>query len=245
MCYCHCRQSLSGTLTVDAPRVSAAAVWEVLTQVEAYPDYMSQVSSIYWPHGRGTPMQQGYSWRETRIFDRKCHVLHKTVTQLSEPSQEDMEKDASTANYSVSINVAMDVDTSPSYKQVVHTCSITIIPYREQVLAKGSDSRLVTPGCRLLASWCWLPAGWYNRLEILLLGRWIKCMAMRSFEVELEEMAAQAVVAKQHMAPAAATTTVGIHGGVSRTVMTVKEETTSESPMLERVEDATIESQCP
>ena len=59
-------------------------------------------------------MQQGFSWRETRIFDAKCHILHKTVTQLVEPTTTEHDEDDS--NYSVSINVALDVETRPSYK---------------------------------------------------------------------------------------------------------------------------------
>ena len=245
MCSCHCRQSLSDTLTVDAPQASATAVWQALTNVEDYPYYMSQVSSVFWPHGHGVPMKQGYSWRETRLFYGKCHVLHKTVTKLSEPIVNDEEADAEAAtNYSVSISVAMDVDTRPSYRQVVNTCTITVIPYREQVLAKGSNSvtRLGTPGCRLVASWGWLPAGLYNRLEVLLCGRWIRRLATESFEIELEDMVARATSKQRQEQMATAATPTASSGSnnslISQTTATAEEEEVDrKSPASERVHD--------
>ena len=224
MCFCcfHCNQSLCDTLTVDVPHASAAAVWKTLTQVEAYPHYMSQVSSVYWPHGHGVPMQQGFSWRETRIFDAKCHILHKTVTQLVEPTTTEHDEDDS--NYSVSINVALDVETRPSYEQVVHTCTITIIPYRDQIKVANNKGqrRTTTPGCRIVASWGWLPAGWYNRLEVLLCGSCIKGLATRSFEVELQEMAE--VATKQHMEAVAASATESSNTSPSTTTVAQEAE---------------------
>lgn len=106
------------------------------------------------------------------MFDGKCHILHKTVTQLNETATTDDNDDDT--NYSVSINVALDVKTRPSYEEVVHTCTITIIPNRDPLV--GHAWRLTTtPGCRLVASWGWLPVGWYNRLEVLLCGRYTTC----------------------------------------------------------------------
>jgi len=156
-------------MSVDVVDASLDLVWATIADLEQMPNYLTTVSSVHRTGDLSKQWQEGTTWRETRVVKNEgAVVLAKTITAMSTD-----EKDGSR---SVSIHVGFN---HSKYSDATNTSTLSVYPVSESQCRLVGALAVVVPGC-------------FAPMKFLLCGRCMRGYVSESFEVELQEIAAEA-----------------------------------------------------
>jgi hypothetical protein len=157
--------ALSDSATVDVA-VPAELLWEVIADLEAAPDILSQVSSIR--RKSGGDFEVGTRWRETRMHKGQQIPQHKTITAIT---------GADSFPRSVCINVSYhEVD---SYRDDINTSTLMVDSVDET-------------NARLIGTLAFQTMSFQGRTRIFLCKPCFMSMVHTYFQAEMEDYAAAA-----------------------------------------------------
>ena len=151
---CSTGLALSKIVHVNAP---AQTLWDVLTDVEAYPNFVETIKSAviklpsksvsYEPSSTGTgstPVKTNRVQVGTKICEERCKKRHKNSTTtrvlLMRRTVTNISESPSTNEYSISFSSQFD-DEYPRYNDLLcNTSTLSIIPSNKLVDSAGASS---------------------------------------------------------------------------------------------------------
>jgi hypothetical protein len=154
----------SATVDVAAP---AEFVWEVIADLEAAPEILSQVSSV--KRKSGGNFEVGTRWREERTcYDGESSPQHKTITAITNPK-----------SFPRSVCINVSYHETDSYKDDINTSTLMV---------DSIDER----NARLIGTLAFQTMSFQGRIRMFLCKRCFMSMVHTYFQKEMEDYAAAA-----------------------------------------------------
>ena len=154
----------------DMAGVPPALLWEVVSDIEAYPSIVPDILAVQTLRGEASSAGTvGASWNERRIYYGKEILMRKTITSLN--------LDPEHATYIVKVVVQAE-GISYSSPDAVETCTFTLAPLQTED-GKGEKPQ----SCTFSWTMAYISAGLRSTLMVLL----FKSCVLRSLNRYVDE----------------------------------------------------------
>jgi hypothetical protein len=159
--------------------VPAETVWATIADLEASPFIIQTVSSLLRTGSKGD-FEVGTTWHETRIHKGREFVLHKTITAIVDPNNDNDEN-----NKERSVSIAVNYTASnPLVQDAANTSTLTVIP-------------ISASSCQLMATIAFSTPGLLSKIELTLCGCCVRRMIGKSILAELSDYEIEATKREQ------------------------------------------------
>jgi len=150
---------------VDA---SMDVVWKTMADMESWPNFIKMMPSVHRLNGSRGDWTIGTRWRETRVIRRKVFILIRTITSMT------VDEKVRSVRFTTGF-----AENHRGLKNAVNISSLVVI-------SSGEGK------CKIVGSFAWMPENSFDRFILFLFGRSVMKNASKSFESEIQEIAAEA-----------------------------------------------------